>query len=323
MTKAFPLILLITLYLIIILGTFYILPYIPAELCLGTNCSLYPVGSGHNDYFSFIVSCFTPSEKRPVASSLMVEDTEESNFEVPEKTDQITVPLKNISISNETDYAIDIEELMKDYTPPKKNTDEPQILIIHTHATESFEGTAGRSLDSHKNMVEVGRVFKESLTKRGFSVIHDTTYHDYPNYNGSYVNSHKTVEKILNENPSVNIVFDLHRDGISDSKGVPLKLTADFNSQTVAKLMFVVGTDAGGLNHPDWKENLKFAIGLQSHLSGICDSIMRPVNLRNERFNQHLSPAYLIVECGTNGNSLEEALRSVQILALALENYIN
>ncbi len=322
MIKAFPVILLTILCLIIICGTFYILPYIPSELCLGTSCSAYPVNSGHDNYFSFLVSCFIPDEKTPVTSSVTVEDTLDTTFEVPAKTDEITVPLKDISISNETDYNINIEELMKDYTPPKKDNDNPQILIIHTHATEAFDGTTGRSLDSHKNMVEVGRVFKESLEKRGFSVIHNTTYHDYPNYNGSYVNSHQTVESILKEHPSIQIVFDLHRDGISDAKGVPLKLSTNFNEQSVAKLMFVVGTDAGGLNHPDWKQNLRFAIGLQSHLSGICDTIMRPVNLRNERFNQHLSPAYIIVECGTNGNSLEEVSRSVQILALALQNYI-
>ncbi len=322
MIKAFPVILLIILFLILICGTFYILPFIPSELCLGTNCSAYPVNKGHDNYFSFLVSCFTPDKKTPVATSVTVEDFADKPFEVPTQAEEIKVPLKDISISNETDYSINIEELMKDYTPPKKDNSNPQILIIHTHATESFDGTTGRSLDSQKNMVEVGRVFKESLSKRGFSVIHDTTYHDYPNYNGSYVNSHQTVEKILKEHPTISIVFDLHRDGISDTKGVPLKLSANYNSQSVAKLMFVVGTDAGGLNHPNWKQNLKFAIGLQSHLSGICDNIMRPVNLRNERFNQHLSPAYIIVECGTNGNHLEEATRSVQILALALQNYI-
>lgn len=322
MTKAFPMILLTILCLILICGTFYILPYIPSELCLGTSCSAYPVNQGHDNYFSFLISCFIPDEKTPVTTPVTVEDTVNEVFEVPTQTEEIQISLKDISISNETDYDINIEELMKNYTPPVKNSDNPQILIIHTHATESFDGTTGRSLDSNKNMLEVGRVLKESLSKRGFSVIHDTTYHDYPNYNGSYVNSLKTVEKILKENPSIQVVFDLHRDGISNADGTPLRLSTNFNGQSVAKLMFVVGTDAGGLNHPDWKQNLRFAIGLQSHLNGICDNIMRPVNLRNERFNQHLSPAYLIVECGTNGNNLEEATRSVQILALALQNYM-
>lgn len=319
MTKTIPIILCI----ILIPCVFFVLPFIPTELCVGTNYSAYPVSMGYNDYFSFLVSCFIPESTTPASTTVLTDDKPvNSELELKDDIHITEVPISEIALSNETTYNIDLPELLKSYTPPKKEDEKPQILIIHTHATESFAGTSSRSLDKDKNMVEVGRVFKESLTKRGFSVIHDTTYHDYPNYNGSYALSLKTVEDYLKKYPSINMVFDLHRDGVIDQNGNSIKLSANYNGQSIAKLMFVVGTDAGGLSHPDWKSNLCFVTGLQSRLNAICDGLMRPINVRNERFNHHTTPASIIVECGTNGNTLEEACRSVQLLALALSDYI-
>lgn len=319
MTKTIPIILCI----ILIPCVFLALPFIPPELCVGTNYSAYPVSMGYNDYFSFLVSCFIPENTAPVSAAVFADDNSViSELQLKDNIHITETPLSEIALTNETTYNIDLSELLKTYSPQKKEDEKPQILIIHTHATESFAGTSGRSLDKNQNMIEVGRVFKESLTKRGFSVIHDTTYHDYPNYNGSYANSLKTVEEYLKKYPSVNIVFDLHRDGVIDQNGSAVKLSANYNGQSVAKLMFVVGTDAGGLTHPNWKSNLCFATSLQSRLNSICNGLMRPINVRNERFNHHTTPSSVIVECGTNGNTLEEACRSVQLLALALSDYI-
>ena len=86
--------------------------------------------------------------------------------------------------------------------------------------------------------------------------------------------------------------------------------------------MFVVGTDACGLSHPDWRENLKFATGLHNAVNSIAPSVMRPINLREERFNQHTTKNSIIIECGSNGNSLDEAKRAAYVLAKALFLYI-
>ena len=153
-------------------------------------------------------------------------------------------------------------------------------------------------------------------------MLHDTTYHDYPNYNGSYANSLKTVESYLAKYPSIDIVLDIHRDGIETEDGQKMAVKTEIDGVSYAKLMIVAGTDACGLYHPLWQENLKFAAMLQQTLNGFSESLMRPLNLRYERFNQHLTKNSLIIEVGSNGNTLDEAIRSAKLLAKALSLYI-
>ena len=327
--RACTLILLVLTFLFISAFSFA-LPHLSADFCLGLGYAAYPASLGYSDLFSFAADTLTAPEKIRAAISpkMQIEegapDTETAKIEETQITyKKESLPdYKNVSVKNHTQYALDLSSLMQGYAPPKKNKDKPQILILHTHATEAFADCDNRTTDNQKNMVAVGNVFAESLTKRGFNVLHDTTQHDYPNYNGSYVNSLKTVEWYLKTYPSIEIIFDLHRDGIVKEDGTKVKIATDYNGQKVAQLMLVVGTNAGGLDHPNWQENLKFAAGLQSAASALCDTIMRPIDLRTERFNQHKSKCAVIVECGSNGNDIEEAKRSVQILAAAMEQYI-
>lgn len=280
----------------------WVLPFVPAEICIaGTYSAITAEKFPKKDN--------APANTVPVVALSKIKEPDYQKNNLP------------ISIQNDSGLEVDLSTLSKDYMPPAKKQ-SPQILIVHTHATEGYIECDNRSLDKTKNMIAVGKALKESLESFGFSVIHDGTYHDYPNYNGSYANSLKTVENLISKYPDIDVVLDLHRDGIEDERGQKTAVKTEIDGVSYAKLMFVVGTDASGLYHPDWKENLKFAAGLQSVLCGFSENIVRPVNLRYERFNQHTTKNSIIVEVGSNGNSLEEAIRSAKLLAKALSLYI-
>ena len=132
----------------------------------------------------------------------------------------------------------------------------------------------------------------------------------------------QTIERYLAAYPTIQMVLDLHRDAAEDAGGVPVALTAYPDGEACAELMLVVGTDEGGLPHPDWQENLANALKLQALLNRSAPGLCRDLDLRTERFNQHETPGSLLVEVGASGNTLAEALRSARILGNALVKLI-
>ncbi len=239
---------------------------------------------------------------------------------------------KKILIRNETEFGINIEQMLSDPLKFDMKGDGPKVLIVHTHATESYSPDGAdtynseesdRSLDAEKNMLKVGETVKGILEEKGIGVIHDRTLHDHPNFNGSYENSRKTVEKYLSEYPSICIVLDLHRDAFVYEDGSKAKFVTEVNGEKAAQLMFVVGTDAGGLEHPNWRENMKLALKLQSYISQKHPTLMRGVNLRKERFNGHTTYGSLIIEVGSSGNSLSEAINGATYGAVAIADFLN
>ena len=203
---------------------------------------------------------------------------------------------------------------------------EPTVLILHTHTTESYtkvkgetyeETAAFRTLDEAYNMVSVGDHLAQLLTDGGVTVIHDRELHDYPSYNGSYNHARKAMERNLKENPSICLVLDLHRDASGDVKN-QMRTKATVDGAAAAQIMLVVGTNGTGLKHPDWKENLALALKLQVQMERLAPGICRKLNLRGQRFNQDQSPGALLVEVGAAGNTREEALRAVEVLARAI-----
>ena len=201
--------------------------------------------------------------------------------------------------------------------------DEPTVLIIHTHATESYtkapgedyrETSAFRTLDEDYNMISIGAHLASLLEAGGITVLHDRQLHDYPSYNGSYNHSRAAVKAHLEEHPSIRLVLDLHRDASGDNRN-QMRTHAKIKDQDSAQLMLVVGTDASGLKHPAWEENLALGLKLQVQMERRFPGIMRYVNLRGQRFNQDLIPGMLLVEVGAAGNSHTEALRAVSALA--------
>ncbi len=229
-----------------------------------------------------------------------------------------------IFIKNGTNY--EIPESVWDTSTLNINKDN--VIIFHTHTCESYTPTEAnnyeqtgnfRTTDLNFSVAKVGNVLTDQLISYGFNTIHDTTYHDYPNYTGSYGRSLTTAEGLLSNAPSTDILIDLHRDAIADSSYAPSVIIGD---EKVAQLMFVIGTDGGGLEHPNWQNNLKFAIAIQKKANEIYPGLFRSILLRNSRYNQHLGNAACIIEVGATGNTLEEATSSMKYLALVMNEVL-
>lgn len=237
-----------------------------------------------------------------------------------------------ILIRNETDFGVDIDEMLSAPLTFDMRGEGPKVLILHTHATESYSpdgasayspGKSDRSLDTNENVVRVGDAVKAVFDKKGIAAIHDTTLHDHPNFNGSYANSLKTVEMYKAKYPSICVVFDIHRDAFIYDDGSKAKFVTSIDGKTAAQLMLVVGTNAGGLEHPNWRENMKLALKLQSCISKKYPTLMRGVNLRKERFNGHTTCGSLIIEVGSSGNSMTEAVTGAELGAEAIADFLN
>lgn len=247
------------------------------------------------------------------------EKKEETRKEPVLSSESVTID-KGFKVSNGTAYKINPRDFLN--SPLAFNLDEsgPQILIVHTHTTESYseetynKGAPDRNLDETKNMTAVGNAMKEVFMKNGISVVHDKTVHDYPSYNASYQSAEATIRKNLNANSGIKVVLDVHRDGITREDGTKVKLVADVNGEKTAQIMLVVGTDVN-LTHDNWQENFKLASKIQAKAIEVYPSLMRPIDLRKERFNEHLTLGSLIVEVGSNGNTMEEAIRGGERIA--------
>ena len=226
----------------------------------------------------------------------------------------------NVKIRNQTDYELTQEMLTPDITIENKN-----IMIFHTHSCESYTSSElypytptgnFRTTDLNFTVTRVGTELTTQLQQYGYNVIHDTSYHDYPSYNGSYTNSLKTVESLLQTNPS-DIIIDLHRDAIgSRSDYAP---TVKIGDEEAAQIMFVIGTNAGGLWHPDWNQNLKFAIKVQEKAEELYPGLFKPIMLTTSRYNQHTGKYANIIEVGATGNTLEQCLTSMKYLAKVMD----
>lgn len=223
-----------------------------------------------------------------------------------------------ILIRNETDFGINIDEMLKAPLKINMQGDGPKILIVHTHATECYspEGALSYSADKgdrsdnpSQNMIAVGEAVKAVFDRAGIETLHDKTLHDQPNFNGSYANSLKTVEKYKAKYPSICIVLDLHRDAFIYDNGSKAKFVTEIDGKKTAQLMLVVGTNGGGLDHPKWRENIKLALKFQNKITEKYPTLMRGVNLRKERFNGHTTYGSMIIEVGSSGNTLAEAIR--------------
>lgn len=238
-----------------------------------------------------------------------------------------SITSKSLEITNATSFFVDPKSLCETSTSYKAIENGSKVLIVHTHGCETYsdknnnalgEGGSYRTTDKGKNVTSVGKVLADELGSRGISVIYDDTLCDYPSYNSSYKNSMQLIEKYKKEHPDIRFVFDIHRDAISDSNGDPVKLTAKVGNEVCAQAMIVCGTDASGLYHPNWRENLILGLKIQKKLEEKYPGLARPLNLREERFNMHETAGSLIFEIGTHGNTLEEAKKTAAFLADAV-----
>lgn len=231
-----------------------------------------------------------------------------------------------VKIKNDTDIKLTESMLEPDYNI--KNTKD--VIIFHTHTCESYTPTKENTYKASGNfrttnldysVVRVGRELEACLKKYEFNVVRDETKHDYPAYSGSYERSLKTVQSLLKKNKDTDMVFDVHRDAIGSSSN--FAPTVEINGEKVAQLMFVIGTNDGGGKHPNWKNNLKFAVKVQEKANELYPGLFRNINLRSATFNQKVSNAASIIEVGATGNTLEEACASMKYLAEILNIVLN
>lgn len=234
------------------------------------------------------------------------------------------VSADGVYVYNYTDYALDLAALAAEGIPLTLAAEEPQVLIIHSHSTEAYTqdgsdvyGNDGsyRTTDTDYNMVRVGSEVARVLREAGLEVIHDTGLYDYPAYNGAYDRSAQAIQGWLARYPSIQVVLDLHRDALAASDGTLYKTAAQIDGEKAAQVMIVVGTDAGGAEHSGWRQNLTLAVALQSALNAAYPTLARPIALRSSRFNQQLTPGSLLVEVGSHGNTLQEALTAGRLFA--------
>ena len=236
-----------------------------------------------------------------------------------------------VYINNRTEYPLDASLLDGTFAAALPEEEGPQILIVHTHGSEAYTMPPGqeyepsgesRTTDTSLNVVRVGDELAKTLEEAGLTVLHDPTLHDYPEYSGAYGRSLDAVNAYLAEYPTISFVLDVHRDAISDGDGTPYKVVSGVAGLNAAQMSFVIGTDGGGLEHEGWRENLKLAAAIQQRLTADYPTLMRPITVRNSRYNQHTTPGSLLVEMGAAGNSLDEALLSARLLGKALAETI-
>ena len=265
----------------------------------------------------------TPVEETPLDAADAVDNGIPARTLVPTDPSGYTV-CGRAYISNTTDHTLDVTALTDTFDA--ELTDEgPQILILHTHGSEAYTPTAGtdvvwsgnlRTTDSRYNVVQVGDEMADVFSEAGISVLHDRTLYDYPSYNEAYDRSLAAIESYLAQYPSLRFILDVHRDAIEDSQGNQYKVVSTIDGVgTAAQLTLVVGSDGSGLPHPNWMENLKLAVALQEDLLTSYPTLMRPILLRNSRYNQHATTGSLLVEVGAAGNSPEEAALAGRLFA--------
>ena len=228
-----------------------------------------------------------------------------------------------LSIKNETTFSPDVKKLSQmrpSVLDDISETEGPLVLVLHTHACESYtqyetaypENEQTRSTDTSQNVIAVGEEICNTLSDFGVSAIHCTLLHDSESFINAYSNSASSVKSYLEKYPSIRFVVDVHRDAIIRDDGESIKAVAEISGEKYAQLMFVVGTNQLGHNHPDWQNNLSLALTLQQSIDSTYPSLCRSINLRNVPFNQQLSEGYLLLEVGTSANTMEEALRSAR-----------
>lgn len=228
---------------------------------------------------------------------------------------------------NYTSQDVDVQALASAEIEVDLSGEEgPQILIMHTHTTEAYtmdgtdiytESDTSRTTDEHYNMLRIGDEMQKIFEQMGLRVVHDRTLYDYPQYSGAYTRSSEGIQTWLEQYPSIQVVLDVHRDALLGEDGTVYKPVTELNGEKTAQVMLVVGTDDQGQSHPYWQGNLSLALQIQQELVGIDPTLARPIALRSSRFNQQLTRGSLLVEVGSHGNTLQEALRAARYFAQA------
>ena len=243
------------------------------------------------------------------------------------------VRYENISVKNTTGLNLDIEKYLGRNMGFKFSDDSRvQVLIVHTHTSESYlyydagyyhESFYPRSTDNSKNMVRVGEEIAEVLKARGIGVIHDRTIYDSV-YTGAYDKSREGITSLLEKYPSIQVVIDVHRDAIQTSETTKVKPVTTINGKKAAQIMTITGCEGGDVTgFPHWEYNLNFALNLQKTAEEMYPTLMRPVFFCNRKYNMYKSKCSVLLEMGSDGNTLDEAAYSGRLIGDVLGVMLN
>ncbi len=308
------------------------------EISSSQTSSQPAVSSSPQSVLSSVVSALSPfTELTSIPSQIVISDpaiAEKNRGKILRQAynggaSGDLISLSKGSVRNSTQISTDLvkKELAKGLDFSLKKSAEPQVLIYHTHATESYERATrdyydktynSRSRDDSVNMNMVGDQIEYYIRAAGIGVIHDKTQHDYPSYTGAYDNSMKTIQKYLKQYPTIKVVLDVHRDAIQRSDGTRIAPIAKINGKNAAQIMIIAGAEREGDITHDFYQNLRFAAHLQTQLEGDYPGLTRPISFAYRKYNQSASPGAVLLEFGGHGNSLEEARYAGELAGKAI-----
>ncbi|MBP3330558.1 MAG: stage II sporulation protein P [Clostridia bacterium] len=247
--------------------------------------------------------------------------------------DSATQKEGNVLVKNTTGRDLDISETLKLQPSLKKaEKGEISVLIFHTHTTESYQtldrktylkNFSARSENENLNMVRVGKEIAEQLENAGIGVIHDTQIYDR-SYSGAYERSGEAVDKYLEKYPTIQVVLDVHRDAIQTSETSKIKPVTNIKGKKAAQIMIITGCEGGSItDFPDWEKNLRFALRLQKTAEDMYPTLMRPLFFCNRKYNMYKSECSVLLEMGSDANTLDEAAYSGRLIGDVLAKIIN
>ena len=237
---------------------------------------------------------------------------------------------KNVYVKDgNSNYDLNIKKLLNTDAKCKiKKNAGYQVLIVHTHTTESYAEKSQdwyskkynhRTTDKSESVVAVADEIEKKLNKAGIRTLHITTYHDYPEYTGAYDRARKTINKYLKKYPSIEMVIDVHRDAMTQDDGTKIKPTAKIKGKKAAQVMIITGCDnEGKLDFDGWRDNSIMAVQLQKKMADKYEGLARPLYFAPFRYNMDLTPNSLLIEFGTDVNTLSEAKYSGQLVGNCL-----
>lgn len=203
-----------------------------------------------------------------------------------------------------------------------KTQKEPQILIYHTHSQERFAD----SKDASQSVVGLGDYLTELLEKNyGYKVLHHKGEYDIPDRDNAYSRAAPALKQLLKDNPGIQVVIDLHRDGVAEGT----RLVEKVNGKDTATIMFFNGLshttaqgDIGYLYNPNLADNLAFSFQLQLAAAEYYPGFSRFIYLKGYRYNLHYLPKSLLVEVGAQTNTYEEVMNAMEPLADVLDKVL-
>lgn len=320
--------------------------YYPSFLQSNTNEIEYTGGETALDISDFLQQDETTSKQDDLLSESIVSSPESSSQQSASSAISAATPAeaagkiikKTISASGSDGYAgVTFRNLTGQSLSPKEfvtasskislSGSGPQVLIVHTHATESYmtedrdyylKTDATRSTDNSKNMIAIGKIICQRLEAAGIKTAHITTQFDHPSYTGSYSRAATEIKQYLKKYPSIKVVLDVHRDSISEGVN-KIKPVAKVNGKQAAQVMLVMGSQTGSVTgFSKWKQNLSLAAKFQKNLQADYPGIARSLMVASKKYNQQLTTGSMLIEVGTEANTFEEASYSAKLAGDAL-----